>query len=83
VPPGEESSDGLTRCSAKVCRVANVMRPYLESLSLTNRPPPPTPFFRKCSFQRTLSPVFLEVFILKVLQANFAEVRILKDLAAN
>jgi len=40
----------------------------------------PLPLFRKCSFQRTLSAVFLEVFILKGLRANFAEVRILKGL---
>ena len=42
---------------------------------------PPPLFFRKCSFQRTLSAVFLEVFILKGLRTDFAQVRILKGLS--
>ena len=56
-----------------------------ESLNidlLVNSSLPSPGFFHKCSLQRTLDAVFLQVRIPKELGVRFAEVRILKNLSA-
>src|SRR6267142_1396783 len=56
-------------------------RPAIRKrIFLVNNLPPPT-FFRNCAFQRTLSPLFLELRILKEFWTHFLELHIVKDLA--